>query len=148
MNASELTHLPIGSQITGFTLRANSGQFPSAAVAYTFYNVDVSTAKNKPATASTTFADNEGADKVTARSGPLSFLPTDFPGGGSINPFGKVIQFQRPFVYKGGDLCITVRRSGPSSSMGTVGRTNPSLEFRALGGRAGLGGEQYEQCWL
>lgn len=132
VNASELTYLPIGSQITGFTLRANSSAFPSAAVAYRFYNVDVSTARNKPRTASTTFANNEGADKVNVRSGPLSFMPADFPGGGSINPFGKVIQFQRPFVYKGGDLCITVRRSGPSSSMGTVDASADTNRIRQI----------------
>ena len=116
LNASELTYLPVGSQINGLSLRADNTTFPLRPVVYANYNIDVSTSRNKPATASTTFANNEGADKLTVRSGPLSLLPGDLPFNATTGDFGRVIYFQRPFTYLGGDLCLTIRRSAASDT--------------------------------
>ncbi len=120
VSATELAYLPIGSQITGYSLRADGGAatYPATAIAFNEYQVWASTSRRHPNAASLTFADNEGADVVQVRSGPLAVPAGMFAGGGSINPFSSPIWFQRPFVYKGGDLCVTIRHSGsPGSSI-------------------------------
>lgn len=119
VSASELTYLPIGSQITGFSLRMDSGvaTYPASAALFSDYQVFVSTSRRHPNDASLTFALNEGADMVQVRSGSLAIPAGMFPGGGTVNPFASPIWFQRPFVYRGGDLCMTVRHSGAPGSL-------------------------------
>lgn len=115
--AGELQEIPVGSQITGITLRStDAGAWPESGLGFTQYQIDVSTAQARPGTLSALYANNEGADKVRVRSGPLSVLKQSFPGGAPVNAFGATIHFERAFVYQGGDLCITVRHSGSGSA--------------------------------
>lgn len=115
ISAGELQEIPVGSQITGLTLRStDASAWPASSLGFTEYQIDVSTAAARPATLSALYANNEGSDKLRVRSGPLSVLQQSFPGGG--NAFGATIHFDRPFVYVGGDLCITVRHSGSGSA--------------------------------
>lgn len=113
MSGSELTYIPRGSQITGFSFRGRSaGATPPGMRVFTEYTIDASTATNRPFTASTTFAANEGADKVRVRSGSFVLPVNGLPGGTPVNPWGTMIQFDRAFIYQGGDVCITIRHSG------------------------------------
>lgn len=122
IHASELRHIPIGSQITGYALRASSTGFPAFPTLFGIYDVTMSTATRTPLAPSRTFALNDGPDRVLVRSGPLAFVPGDFPGGSEPNPPGAVIWFDRPFLYTGGNVCITVRHSG-IAGMGSVDGT-------------------------
>lgn len=123
--AGELQEIPVGSQITGLTLRStDANAWPASGLGFTQYQIDVSTAAAPPNALSALYANNEGSDKLRVRSGPLSVLKQSFPGGG--NAFGTTIHFDRPFVYVGGDLCITVRHSGSGS-----GATPASMDAHA-----------------
>jgi len=117
IHASELSHIPIGSQITGFTMRSRqAGDGPTSSSAFADYEVYVSTAATTLAGMSATFATNEGADKVQVRDGAMSIGANSFKGSATVSPFGPTVQFERAFIYKGGDLCITVRHSGSNGS--------------------------------
>src|SRR5262249_26979599 len=67
-------------------------------------------------TLSPNFAENIGPDAVVVRSGPLTIPANFFPGGSSPNPFA-LIPFSTPYVYRGGDLLLTIRHSGRSGTM-------------------------------
>lgn len=115
--AGELQEIPVGSQVTGLTLRStDANAWPATSLGFSQYQIDVSTAAARPNTLSALYASNEGSDKLRVRSGPLSVLKQSFPGGAPVNGFGATIHFDRPFVYVGGDLCITVRHSGSGSA--------------------------------
>lgn len=115
--AGELQEIPAGGQITGLTLRStDANAWPASGLGFTEYQVDVSTAAARPFSLSALYANNEGSDKLRVRSGPLSVMKQSFPGGAAVNAFGATIWFDRPFVYVGGDLCITVRHSGSGSA--------------------------------
>ena len=51
-------------------------------------------------------------DAVVARDGVLAFAADDIPIGGSPNAFGPFIGFTTPFIYRGGDLLLTIRHTG------------------------------------
>jgi len=129
INASELTYLPVGSQITGMSFRGvSNSNVPTSNVVFSDYQVFVSTAANRPASMSATFANNEGADKVQVRSGGLFFGAGSLPGNPTVNKFGPTINFDRAFIYQGGDLCITIRHSGnQEESINIDGTTNTNL---------------------
>lgn len=114
--ASELTHIPVGSLINSFALRrlvAQGNAWPAEDSASLNYEVWVSTAARTPATMSTSFATNEGADKTLVRDGALGVPRETYPSAASgASSYGPPIVFQRAFVYKGGDLALTVRTSG------------------------------------
>jgi hypothetical protein len=120
IHASELAYIPVGSQITGFTMRSrDAGAGPAQNWVFDDYEVYVSSAATTLAGMSATFATNEGADKVQVRDGPLVIGANSFGGSATVSPFGPTVHFERAFIYKGGDLCITVRHSG-NSGPGTV----------------------------
>ena len=117
IHESELKHIPVGSVIDSFALRRAVGlggpSWPDSDVAALDYDVWVSTAARTPDTMSTTYATNEGPDKIQVREGPLGVRGLSYPSNGlGAQPYGPAIEFQRGFVYNGGGLCITVRTTG------------------------------------
>jgi len=113
LNASQLTHIPVGSQVTGLSFRSfDIVARPAASSTFTDYQVFASTAAKRPSDASTTFALNEGVDKVQVRSGVLHIQAGSFGSEGTPRPFGPTVHFDRAFIYKGGDLCFTIRHNG------------------------------------
>ncbi len=132
--ASELNYIPVGGLITSLSVLADTAQsaWPGTIGAEAEdYSVEISTAANRPLTASTTFADNVGSDALIVRSGPISWLPGALPAGIS-GRFGGTITFDRAFVYTGGDLCITVRHSGVSNGNPLVRAANPAALTRIV----------------
>ncbi|MBS0190835.1 MAG: hypothetical protein U0573_02945 [Phycisphaerales bacterium] len=115
--ASELRHIPVGSVIDSLWLRqiASAGSSPTSDVSVIGMEVAVSSANSQPAGMSTNFAANEGADRLVVRSGGVNIPANAFPSGSNGN-FGKLVQFEKPFVYKGGPLCITIRHGGYAST--------------------------------
>lgn len=115
IHESELKHIPIGSVIDSFALRRAVGMgapWPASDAAALDYDVWVSTAARTPDTMSTTYATNEGADKVQVRDGALGVRGLSYPSGPGVSAYGPAIEFQRGFVYNGGGMCITVRTTG------------------------------------
>jgi len=113
LHASQLSHIPVGSQITGLTFRGKAGiSAPTQNLAFSNYRVWMSTAATTPLTISPTFADNDGPDVMEVRSGPFSLLKNSLSGNSAATSYGPTLHFQRAFIYQGGGLCITVRHPG------------------------------------
>lgn len=122
IHEDELRHIPTGSVIDSMSLRRAAGpndSWPDADVAALDYEMWLSTAARTPATMSSTFATNEGPDKVQVRDGAIGVKADSYPSfGAGPQPYGPAIEFQRGFIYQGGGLCITVRTSGlPGASL-------------------------------
>ncbi|MBS0188133.1 MAG: hypothetical protein JSS51_08685 [Planctomycetes bacterium] len=121
IHEDELRHIPVGSVINSFALRRAAGAgsaWPDSDLATLDYDIWLSTAARTPGTMSTTFATNEGADKLQVRDGPMGVKANSYPSGAGAQPYGPAIEFQRGFAYTGGGLCITVRTKGlPGASL-------------------------------
>jgi len=77
---------------------------PFPATTYGGVTIELSRSENSPASLSTTFADNVGADVVEVFSGDLTLAA---PGGGDApKPFDVEIPLQTTFSYGGGDLLL------------------------------------------
>ena len=116
INANELTTIPVGAEITGFTARMYVGNltgFPASTATWADYTINMG-----PGVAfgsqTTTFASNFASAPTTVRSGQLTINASSFPGGAAPNPnaFGPVIAFGTPYTYTGGNLLMEVRHTG------------------------------------
>lgn len=110
IGGDQLRYIPPGSLIDSMWLR-NASFAPSSPASDSIcpdFELVVSTAATSPGTMSTTFANNEGGDAVMVYDGPLGVEAGALPAG-STNAFGRVVKFQKAFVYKGGNLCVTLR---------------------------------------
>lgn len=146
LSASELRYIPVGSVIDSLWLRQIASALtpaPALDVTATSFEVSVSSATAQPAGMGLTFAANEGADKMVVHSGPWSLAAGTMPPGSNGN-FGKLVQFQRAFVYKGGPLCITIRHTGLSGPVGRMeavfgtAETNRTTYAFSVGAPAGF----------
>ncbi len=128
--------VPVGATINGVSFRIDNDVpaevFPAADFANDRFDITMSTATNSAATMSTTFANNEGSDVTTVRSGPIAIPKGAYPAFTPQRPFGLFIPFTRPFVYKGGPLTMLIR-SGTAS-----GATTDVLFDSANAGAAGV----------
>jgi len=119
--ASELKYIPVGSVIDSLWLRValgggNAGAAaPAVTVTAADFEVDVSSAARQPAAMGSSFAGNEGADKVRVHDGAFALTAGALPPASNGN-YGKLVQFQKQFVYKGGPLCVTMRHTGLSGA--------------------------------
>lgn len=113
--------VPVGATINGVTwrLRQNSAtDFPAADLVFSRFDVWMSTSPRTAATASGTFANNNGADLVQVLSGPLTIKPGSWSAAsrGNREDWGAFIQFTRPFVYNGGTIALTLRNAAPTGA--------------------------------
>ena len=109
--------LHAGDTLTGMAFRLNGGNSSiPGALTWTQYDVQISTTTTAPGSLSGTFADNDGADAVTVRSGTMSLPASSFTSGQTPNAFGVDISFTNPFVYNGNNLLVTIRTSGDAQS--------------------------------
>jgi len=132
--AEELRDIPVGSLIDQLWLRNYSFSLstPASDASTTDFEVAVSTSANRPALISGTFADNEGADRILVHDGLLALPADTLPAGPTGNP-GKVLHFQRAFVYRGGDLCVTIRHRAFNVDSGNIEAPPPGAGLgRAL----------------
>jgi hypothetical protein len=109
LSADQLSYIPRGSVINSLGLRNFGLSLPASATTCPDFELTLSSATVPISGVSTTFADNEGADKVLAHDGILALNSGALPASGA---FGDVVRFQRGFVYKGGPLCVTIRHRG------------------------------------
>lgn len=150
VGAEQLRYIPVGSLIDSMWVRNWSGgpASPSSDSICPDFEMTVSKSANSPATMSTLYASNEGADAVMVHDGPLGVKAGSIPAG-TTGVFGRAVKFQRAYVYKGGDLCVTVRhrkftqdvcQCESRSSTLPGARSLYAESFLAIGG-AYLGGE-------
>ncbi len=122
ISADELRYIPVGSVIGSLWLRQRAAELtaaPGVDASALDFEIALSSATVSPGSMSNTFADNIGADRVVVHDGPLAIAANTLPPG-TKGTFGKLAQFQRQFVYKGGPLCIDIRHSGLSTFIGTL----------------------------
>jgi hypothetical protein len=111
VSAAELRDIPVGSLIDELWLKhRNAPADPVQDVFSPDVEVSVSTATNRPLDMSTTFAANDGPDKVLVYNGHLVIPAATFPANNAN--YARLLRFQRAFVYQGGDLCVTIRHRG------------------------------------
>ena len=113
-SASQFADVSLGSQITAVAFRLEAGQasYPPTVRHYDNYTIQLGQSRFDPGSLGGTFADNQGADTVTVRSGPLDIAANSIIGGPGVNPFDIVLSFASPYTYEGGDLLLTLRESG------------------------------------
>jgi hypothetical protein len=109
-----LTSLTAGDWINGIGFRVQGDETALPAQTIPIYNISLSQSPHAPGSLDAIFANNRGADFQTVRSGALTVLAGDFPGGSSPNAFGW-IPFSTPYQYQGGDLLIEVAFQGFSA---------------------------------
>lgn len=111
---ADLSNLRQGDVITGISFRLNDDQGSFSGMTFSRFEIRVGKGNDS---LTTTFANNfVGAPKLV-RSGSLTFVPSDFTFGGSPNSFGRVIKFDVPWVYDGGNLLMEVRSSTPTATL-------------------------------
>jgi hypothetical protein len=127
-SGSVLGSLPVGTEITGIAFRAypEFNSFPTPALSYSSYSVEIGPSVFAAGSLSSTFADNIGAGTVLARSGPLSFAAGAFPAVFSPDPsnFGPEISFTTNYTYTGGVLLLTLVYSAPAGGAIAVAGTD------------------------
>jgi hypothetical protein len=123
--ASELAGIPIGSVINGVSLRASVGApnpptWPPVDTTWSNYEVTIGYAAPL-ATWTGTFMShfvNTPIPPVLVRTGPMVMEPNAFPNNGNLptptpNAFADFFwDFQKPFLYIGGDLGILFTHAG------------------------------------
>ncbi len=116
--------VPIGATINGVSFRIDNddsaASFPAADFTLNRFDITMSTATNTAATMNDTFANNEGSDVTTVRSGPITIPKGSYPGFTPQRPFGLFIPFTRPFVYKGGPITMLLRSGVESGAPSNV----------------------------
>lgn len=119
--AEELRDIPVGSLIDHLWMRNGSSapSSPSVGTSTPDFEVALSSAANRPEFASTTFALNEGADRLLVHDGLLAVPAGTFPAG-ATGRAGKLLRFQRAFTYQGGDLCLTIRSRAFTDSTASI----------------------------
>ncbi len=96
------------------------------------WNWQRSTGTNPVLTLSSTFANNNGPNVVTVRSGALSISAGTFPSSGSPRGF-YTIGFTTPFTYTGGEVVVTMRHTSHAGSS----FLNDAVNVGALGNTLG-----------
>ncbi|MBY0113576.1 MAG: hypothetical protein K2Y21_12200 [Phycisphaerales bacterium] len=120
--------IPVGSKITGVAWRmSDNGTTPYPLLNEEFFRLDIwmSSATRPAAAMSAGFDDNEGLDRVKARGGFYRLVSGTMPRAvAGPAPFGGVIAFTTPFVYKGGPLCMTIRSTSPVPAVSSATENN------------------------
>jgi len=119
-----------GAIIRGVRFRSSQGITPDPETATLFKSFKVTLSQGKTLQGSDDlnlkFAKNIGKQRKVVTQGPLPIgaksFPTNsvYPGSPIEGEFGKTIWFDRPYVYKGGNLLMDISHNGHRS-------TNPLL---------------------
>jgi hypothetical protein len=125
INAGELAGVPLGSVITGVSLRfmvfaSNSPTWPPTDITWTNYDVYVGPAIPTATWTGDAMA-NFAAPPTQVRSGPLTLDANAFVNNGVAgvpNPWAEFyFDFQTPYLYLGGDLAMLFSHPGSTSTL-------------------------------
>ncbi|HEX8876825.1 MAG TPA: hypothetical protein VF777_08765 [Phycisphaerales bacterium] len=133
--ASELRYIRPGSIINSVSFQNLQSPgvpaWPDTSSFAADFTIELSQARRTPSTMSRTFSDNIGGDKLVVRSGPLAWGAGALPAGSS-KAFGATVMFDRGYVYQGGDLCITFRKSSLTNASTKLQGAGPSSLVRGV----------------
>lgn len=124
INASELTGIPVGSVITGVSLRfsisaSNPASWPPADVSWTSYDIFMGPANPTASWVADPMLNFASAPQQV-RTGPVTIDANSFVDTAVLpapNPFADFyFDFQNPFLYLGGDLAILFSHPGSSDT--------------------------------
>ena len=126
INATQLAGIPSGSVIVGVSFRSNittsnPATWPAADTTWSTYDVQVGPAI-PTATWTTTFATNFASTPQTVRTGPMLITTGTYANNTALpapqpNPWGDFFwDFQKPYVYTGGDLAIYFSHPGSNNA--------------------------------
>lgn len=122
----ELVNIPINSKITSLAFRLLQ-TFNPHDFFVDDYIISMGTTTKTALNMSETFSENEEADFIEVRNGPYSIKSTEVPSGKIVNNFCPKLIFDRPFIYKGGNLLIKYTHSVINSTS-MVADANPMPE--------------------
>ncbi len=124
INASELTGVPVGSVITGVSLRfmvfaSNSPTWPPTDITWTTYDISIG-----PATPTASWVPDPAANFASppqvVRTGPMTLDAGALQNLGvpaTPNPWSEFyFNFQTPYLYLGGDLAMLFSHPGSTST--------------------------------
>ena len=127
--ASMFSGIALGSEITSIGVRLSVGSTTNAtALNYTNFSILIGSATNSVSALSSTYAANEAANTITARSGSLTIakhaLLADActrrcSGKATTNSF-YTIDLDTPFIYNGGDIVFTFDAVQAADTVGKV----------------------------
>ncbi len=115
MDDRALSGIPVGSTITGIRFRldsANGAAWPPSNVTFTDYELRISAAATTAATASATYATNISGPQTLVKDGSLNYGANSYSAAGSPRAFGPAINFNTPYIYTGGPLCLDFNHTG------------------------------------
>jgi len=115
MDARAFSGIPVGSTLTGIRFRLDSSNavaWPPSNVTITDYELRISAAATSAATASSTYATNISGPQTLVKDGSLNFVASSYSAAGSPRAFGPVINFDTPYIYTGGSLCLDFNHTG------------------------------------
>jgi len=121
VNAAELAGVPVGSMITGVSLRfmvfgSNPASWPPADISWTTYDIWAGPAIPTATWVADPFA-NFSSPPQQVRTGPMTLDAGVFtnlsPAAPTPNPWAEFyFDFQNPFLYLGGDLALLFSHPG------------------------------------
>jgi hypothetical protein len=112
--ASQLTSL-VGLDITALGFRLPGGASTvGSTINFPSFDLELSSSLNPLGSLSSTPASNVAANAVTVYNAPLTIPANSLIGGPGPNPF-YLIEFTTPFLYTGGDLLMTLQRTGETA---------------------------------
>lgn len=123
----------LGQQITGVGFRLNAGEPANLTASYTNFDVYIGKSAAPLRSLSSTFANNQGADTIVARSGTLQMPARSMIAGPGANPF-FFVDFTNPYTFTGGPLLLTIRRQADTPNQIAVDATWPSSDVPTVNG--------------
>lgn len=125
INAAELANVPVGSVITGVSLRfmvfaSNTASWPPADITWANYDIYAGAANPTAGWGGDPFANFSGAPQMV-RSGPMVLDANSFTNTNPAAPLPNAwsefyFDFQQPFLYLGGDLALLFSHPGSTST--------------------------------
>lgn len=122
-----------GQQITGVGFRLNGGESTNLTASYTNFDVYIGQSALPLGSLSSTFANNQGADTMLARSGALQIPAGSFATGAGANPF-FFLDFTNPYTFTGGPLLLTIRRQADAPNQIAVDATSYNGSVQTVSG--------------
>lgn len=117
INASQLSGIAVGSQITGISFRLYTGASQNfGGATWSDYSISMG-ASVAPNASSGTLANNFLSTPTLVRSGALTLAAGSLTKGSNPNAWGVEITFNTPYTYTGGNLGIQFNHSASQASI-------------------------------
>ena len=115
---SHLSAIPVGSIITGISLRARgvSGSTPAANTSFAAFEITLAEAANPIGSFSATVANNM-ENPIKVRQGAYTIAAGEYVFSANPSPWSALIDFDTDYTYEGGDLVMKISHGSASGSL-------------------------------